>query len=787
MSGTVPGTVHTDLLANGCIPDPFYRMNELEVQWVDKERWVYRREFVVSTAMFREESIELVAEGLDTYATVILNGKRAGSTANMFIAHRFDVKAFLRKGNNVLEIHFDSPVQRTQALEKKHGALRVALEPPRVYARKAQYSFSWDWGPKLTTSGIWRNISLHARSGAVMEDPFVKIVSVSARVAIVEVTARIRDFDRPMVLDATVQGKKTRIHTKVDVIGEGVKFRLTIPSPQLWWPNGYGDQPMYALTLALRDGKKELQQREVPFAVRTVSLLQQKDREGKSFIIEVNGVKIYCKGADWIPCDNFIPRIADATYEKLLLMAKEAHMNMIRVWGGGIYEQEIFYDICDRLGLMVWQDFMYACGEYPELPWFLAEARAEAEQVVRRLRNHPSIVVWCGNNECEWLFCTENPTKSPDEMTGSRIFREILPAVCRTYDGTRPYWRSSPFGTGFPNSQTDGNHHQWDVWSFWKDYKEYENDDARFVTEFGFQGPANRETFERVTVAADRHPQSEVMEHHNKQVEGTERLFRFQAAHYRLPASFDGFVYQGQLVQAEALKFAVEHWRRRKFRTAGSLFWQLNDCWPVSSWAVIDSSLRPKAAYFYAKKFFAPILVSFRKTHNALEVWGTSDLLRPLSARVTVELRSFSGKKVWEKKVTARILANSSQRLMKIEPESHAGIDFRTHYLHASLTARGEEVSENRFFFVEPKHMELPPAVISTDVRRVRPGVFRIALSSPTFAKNVRLELEGTNGEFSDNYVDLEAKKSRIIALKCRERFGKVRKKLRVRSLQDRD
>jgi len=470
MSATVPGTVHTDLLANRIIPDPFYRMNELEVQWVDKEGWDYRREFVVTPALLREESIELVAEGLDTYATLILNGKPAGRSANMFIAHRFDVKRLLRKGTNLLKIHFDSPVQRTNALEKKHGALRVALEPPRVYARKAQYSFSWDWGPKLTTSGIWRNISLQAHSGAVMEDPFVKTVWVSAKEAIVEVSVRIRDFENPLTLSATIQGKKSRIRAEAVVNGKSAKFRMKIPSPQIWWPNGYGDQPMYALTLALRDGKKELQKLEVPFAIRTVRLLQEKDNEGKSFIIEVNGVKIYCKGADWIPCDNFIPRIADATYEKLLRMAKDAHMNMIRVWGGGIYEQEIFYDLCDRLGLMVWQDFMYACGEYPETPWFLEEARAEAEQVVRRLRNHPSVVVWCGNNECEWLFCTENPTKGPDDMNGSPIFREVLPSVCRTYDGTRPYWRSSPFGTGFPNDETNGNHHQWNVWSFWKDY-----------------------------------------------------------------------------------------------------------------------------------------------------------------------------------------------------------------------------------------------------------------------------------------------------------------------------
>jgi beta-galactosidase/beta-glucuronidase len=368
-------------------------------------------------------------------------------------------------------------------------------------------------------------------------------------------------------------------------------------------------------------------------------------------------------------------------------------------------------------------------------------------------------------------------------MNGSPIFREVLPSACRTYDGTRPYWRSSPFGAGFPNAETNGNHHQWHVWSFWKDYKEYANDNARFVTEFGFQGPANRETFEKVTIAADRRPQSAVMEHHNKQVEGTERLFRFQSAHYRLAGSFDGFVYKGQLVEAEALKFAVEHWRRRKFRTAGSLFWQLNDCWPVSSWSVIDSSLRPKAAYFYAKRFFAPLLVSFRGIPGGVEVWGTSDLLRLVSGRLTVEVISFKGKSVWKKNVSVTIPANSSRRLTAIDPDSYAGIDLRTHYLHATLDGKGEEPAENRFFFVEPKHMELPSAEISADIRQVKPGVFRIALRSRTFAKNVRLEIPGTDARFSDNYADLDARKTRKILVTSSETLGRVKKRLTIRSL----
>jgi beta-galactosidase/beta-glucuronidase len=289
-------------------------------------------------------------------------------------------------------------------------------------------------------------------------------------------------------------------------------------------------------------------------------------------------------------------------------------------------------DLCDRLGLMVWQDFMFACGEYPETPWFMAQVRDEAEKAVARLRNHPSVVLWCGNNECEWLYCTEHPDRSPGDMTGARIFRDVLPSVVRRMDGTRPWWRSSPFGAGFPNAETSGNHHQWDVWSRWKDYTEYENDNARFVTEFGFQAPPHIRTLEEVTLPEERHPQSRVMEHHNKQVEGTERLIRFVAAHHRLPRDLAEFVDRGQLVQAEALKCAAEHWRRRKYLTAGVLFWQLNDCWPVTSWSVIDSRMRPKAAWYYARRFFAPLLVSFRRRPAAPEVWITSDRDAPFAS-----------------------------------------------------------------------------------------------------------------------------------------------------------
>jgi beta-mannosidase len=758
MPATVPGTVHTDLMAGGVIPDPFFRMNENDVQWVEGQSWIYRRTFTVPASVTKETVVRLNAGGLDTYARIEINGKKVGESANMFIGHQFDAKKALRPGDNTIEIRFDSPVKRAKRLEAANGALRVVLEPHRAYVRKAQYSFGWDWGPKLTTSGIWQGVSIEAFSGPRLRDPFIRVLSVNAKKAVmrlsVEIEGRVRKGTR---LGIAIEGGDGPIAKRVLLRGKSVSVTLAIPRPRLWWPNGQGDQPMYAASLTLLSGDDTIQSLVVPFAVRTVALLRDKDAQGTSFIFVVNGRKIFCKGADWIPADNFLPRIPDSRYETLLQMAKDAHMNMVRVWGGGIYEKDLFYELCDRHGLMVWQDFMFACGEYPDRPWFQREVAVEAERTIKRLRNHPSIVLWCGNNECEWLFCTENPDKGPDSMRGAKIFRDLLPAACASHDGSRPYWRSSPFGVGFPNDEGNGNHHQWTVWSAWKDFAEYELDNARFVSEFGFQATANLATMEACSVPADRMIQSRVMEHHNKQVEGTERLMRFMAAHYRVETGFSRFLYLSQLVQAAALKRAVEHWRRRKYATAGSLFWQLNDCWPVSSWAVIDSALRPKAAYFYSKRFFAPVLASFRRSNSGIGVWITNDHPTAVKGTLSVTRRTVEGgiESIHEQQLT--IPKDSSREIVCIAESRLDSLRRDSEYLHAGLEIDGVLAAENRFFFEEPKHMNLSGERPKAEVREDGTGRFVVRLSAKQLARDVQVAIEGEDALFGDNYVDIDA------------------------------
>jgi beta-mannosidase len=780
----VPGTVHTDLMRNALIPDPFVGMNERDVQWVGSLQWVYRRKFHITDELLRHDALLLVCEGLDTYAAIRINGKPLAKTANMFVEHRFDAKRFLTAGENLLEILFDAAVLRAKAIEKQNGPLRVALEPHRVYVRKAQYSFGWDWGPSLPTAGIWRNISLHAFSRANIADPFFKVIALQKNEAVVEVTADVQRIRRThLSLRVTVTGEGTAVERTIPLHGAKVRCRLRIPDPKLWWPNGYGAQPLYRGTVSLIEKGKQIASQSTTFALRKIALIQERDSEGKPFVLSVNGMKIFCKGANWIPSDSFIPRIPESTYAKLLRMASEAHMNMIRVWGGGIYEQDAFYETCDRLGLMVWQDFMFACGEYPDKSWFLRAVTEEAAKVVRRLRNHACIVVWCGNNECEMLYCRENPGKGPDSMTGSSIFRSLLPGVCKKLDGTRVYWRSSPFGEGSPNGESSGTRHQWSVWSEWMDYDKYELDTGRFVAEFGFQAPATRRTLEEVILPADRHPQSAVMEHHNKQTEGSERLFRFQAAHHRIAGQFGDFILKAQLVQAEALKRAVEHWRRRKFKTAGALFWQLNDCWPVSSWSVVDSGLRPKAAYFYAKRFFAPLLVSFKRVADGCEVWLTSDLQTGLHGRCTIAVRSFDGKVVWEKETEFLSDPDVPAALLKVPGASLAGLDPACHYLHARYVSGNDSNAENRLLLAEPKHCRFPRPRLRLDVTETESGKFAIRVRSSAFAKDVHLECPGVDASFDDNFFDLDAGGEKIILCSAGTDLRKFRRRLVAASL----
>ncbi|MGE5401109.1 MAG: glycoside hydrolase family 2 protein [Ignavibacteriales bacterium] len=612
---SVPGTIHTDLLSNQLISEPFYADNETSLQWIGDVNWLYKTTFELPKDFEPGRPVYLVFEGLDTIADIFINSTNIGSVSNMFRKYTFEVTRFLKKENNILEVLFTSAVKWARSHELKHGRLPVALRSERVYIRKAQYSFGWDWGPAFITMGIWRSVYLMQQTGACIENISFDTMALEGDTAQVKIRAEVKHIDQQncklkIRLSSDIHSFEKEIETGSE---ESLKASFRIKNPKLWWPNNYGEPYLYTLSLQLLNDIGEVVDEKIrKVGIRTVSLrLNENGRSLFQFVI--NNKPVFCMGACWIPADTFLPRVGDEKYQKLLRSAKEANLNMIRVWGGGIYENESFYNLCDELGLMVWQDFMFACASYPDTEEFLENVKQEVKETVECLRCHSSIVLWCGNNENEWIWYQEQG-KPYQQMPGYRIYHTIIPSILKKTDPGRPYWPSTPFGSDEdPNSVNSGNRHQWDIWSRWLDYKSVKDDKSLFVTEFGFQSPANYDTFKEVLPKKEREPQSRVFEFHNKQVEGPERLYRFLAAHLPVAASLKDFIYLTQLNQGFAMKECLEHWRMRFPGTNGAVIWQLNDCWPVSSWALIDSGLRPKLAYYFVKHAFSPQMVCFSR------------------------------------------------------------------------------------------------------------------------------------------------------------------------------
>ena len=619
---TVPGTVHTDLLDNKLIDDPFYSDNELHIGWICECDWVYEKEFNLPDDYTVSSPFRIVFEGIDTIAAIYLNGINLTNVDNMFRRYSYDVTDILKPDRNVLSIIFHSALRIGRELEKQYGKLPVALNSERVYLRKAQYSFGWDWGPSFPTIGIWKNVYLEQLSEAdITQIRFTTIeadehkaevgigISFSGNIdAVSQINIILENCDFRIVKEI-IKPDKTEINCKIDLC-----------DPKLWYPNGEGEQSLYILSAELISTDGSILDSKVRnVGIRKIELILEEN--GKpAFHFNVNGKAVFIKGVNWIPADSFLPRITPDKYSKLIEFAKEANMNMIRVWGGGIYESDYFYELCDKLGLLVWQDFMFACGSYPEHNEFIENIKVEIEENVLRLQHHACIAIWCGNNENEWIWYQNHKT-SFKEMPGYKIYHEIIPSILKSLDADRPYWPSSPFGEGEdPNYQGNGNNHQWDIWSRWIDYDTVFNDGSLFVTEFGFQGPANISTLNKALPPKNRKTYDSIFEHHNKQFEGTERIFRFMAGHLPVGSSWEDFNYLGQLNQALALKTCVEHWRSRFPLTNGTIIWQINDCWPVSSWALVDSNLMPKIAYHIIKNTFSQSIAVFVKNDEGTEV-----------------------------------------------------------------------------------------------------------------------------------------------------------------------
>ncbi|MEW5900434.1 MAG: glycoside hydrolase family 2 protein [Acidobacteriota bacterium] len=789
----VPGCVHLDLMAAGIIPDPFYRDNEVRVQWVENEDWEYRKEFKLPAAIAGKPHIDLVAQGLDTFATITLNGQKVGETDNMFRAYRFDIKPYIKSGQNELLIRFDSPVRRAKAKEEK---LPYKLPGGSPHVRKAPYHFGWDWGPRLVTSGVWRPLAIEAWEGARLGEFEITQDFLERNKVLLKTRVQIiSDRSHKLAVKATISGKEAFTHSEVVPINPGLTTNeksFGITNPDLWWPAGMGRQNLTTVKIELYHKGRLLDSLEKRIGFRTLVLEQKEDEWGKSFRFVVNGVPFFAKGGNWIPADSFPPRVTRQKYESLLRDCVTANMNMLRVWGGGIYESPDFYDLCDELGLVVWQDFMFACAMFPGDEIFLENVRAEAEQVVKELRHHPSIALWCGNNECEegWFHWGWKQQYSASVWADyEKIFHQILPQAVEKLDPARAYWPSSPHSekVGEPRSDRSGDTHYWGVWHGKEPFTEYRKKFHRFFSEFGFQSFPLIETIRTFTLSQDWNIASPVMEQHQKHPEGNRLILLYLLDHYRLPKDFASLLWVSEVLQAEGMKTAVEHFRSQMPRVMGALYWQINDCWPVASWSGTDYYGTWKALHYYARRFYSPVLVVPVEEDKTLKIYGVSDLDQAVDVELSLGVFNYDGTVVEQGKTPIRLDPRSS-RLVASKPleELRAGLPPESIYLYCELKKGEETLSSNVFHFTPLKRVELPEPEIAAEVFE-KDGQAIVRLRALRFAKNVYVSAAGVEGRFGDNFFDLVPGVSRLVRLISDGAVSadELRQSLKIISLRD--
>lgn len=767
---TVPGCVHTALLAARQIPDPYYRDNELKTLWIGETDWIYRRRFAVDAALLAEDRVRLRCEGLDTLARVTLNGHEIGRTDNMFRTWEFDVKSILKVGENELEIYFDAPASYAAAKQAERALPNWGVPDHKLpggnWLRKEQCNFGWDWGPKCVTSGIWRDIEIVAFSNARLEDLHILqahadgAVTITARVLIESTVAA----ERAVRVTATLDGKPVA-QAEERFTTDSVELDLSIPDPQLWWPNGMGAQPLYTVTTDLLDyDGNRLDQEQKRVGLRTLRLVREPDRWGESFCFAANGVPFFGKGANWIPADTFLDRIRVEDYARLLKDAAAANMNMLRVWGGGIYEPDVFYDLADELGICLWQDFMFACAAYPTYDDdYLANVAQEVEDNVRRLRHHASIALWCGNNELEQGLVGDMWTERTMSWEDyGRLFDKLMPEMIARLDPETDYWPSSPHTPvgdrrNF-NDPRSGDAHIWNVWHGRQPFEFYRTCEHRFNSEFGFQSFPEPRTVYAYTEPADRNITTYVMEHHQRSGIGNSTIIHYLLDWFRLPTSFDRTLWLSQILQGMAMKYAVEHWRRSMPQGMGTIYWQINDCWPVASWSSIDSFGRWKALHYMARHFFAPILVSGVEdpATGKIAIHVTSDRLADTRGEVRWFVTDVEGRTLDSGDFTAEIPARQNHAVGTVDVSAFLAQEgSRLLLIWLELEVEGEALSTNLVHFARPKHLELIDPTISTVIKPLGDNRFAVTLQSDRPALWTWLALGDNDATYSDNFVHL--------------------------------
>ena len=774
LTGTVPGCIHTDLLAHELIPDLHFRDNESQMHWVYEQDWTYSRQIELSEEQVQAATLFLRCHGLDTLATISVNGAEVAKTNNMHRTYEFDLKPHARAGSNDISITFHNVLPFLAEHNKIHETPSWNLFKDefkgKAWIRKMACSFGWDWGPIAPSMGIWRDIEImcsdHAyiTDIALTQDHSENQVDLGCTLQLDQAGENL-SAELSLSLNGEAVGK-----TDFNVNGATGQAKISISGPALWWPLDLGEQTLYDLEITLRNQQGDcVDQQHKRIGLRTLDLIRENDDEGQSFTFQVNGQDFFAKGANWVPVHNYLPFITREHYDARLTDAVDAHMNMIRVWGGGIYEDDNFYDLCDEKGILLWQDFMFACSTYPTFDdEFNKNVSAEFSDNVKRLRHHPSIALWCGNNELEQgLVSDEWNNRSMSWTDYSRIFDDMLPKICADLDPQRSYWPGSPHtpidDRNNSNDQRSGDCHLWSVWFGNKPFEAQRDWTCRFMSEFGFQSFPEPKTLNGFTDPKDRNLSSYVMDFHQRSGPGNKTIYKYIMDWFLLPKNLDETLWLSQVSQGLCVKYATEHLRRLQPHNMGVLYWQINDIWPCASWASVDYHGRWKALQYMAKQFFAPLLVSILEFEKDW-TFGLNISNHHLSQQdVDLEwmITDTSGKILKQGEQRCQVESQANLEAFEINcsdlKDSH---EHRDILCWASIKQNGEVISRNFGHICKPKYITLQEPSIEIDITELEDGRIALTLSSNVPALWTRIENDEQDIRWTDNFINLNGQES---------------------------